>query len=226
MPRGAQHLEPPLEIPVRLCLGAVPRAGRAQSCPRADSPLLGFMSISPDQNVSPESLIIPFLLPRCQVQNSICLLRIQMLAAHQAEGALSSPCYLEVAPDECSDAGELFLSFEGRGRREEAHYCLEMNTLPKWRHVQQLEAGDSPQGATCQQGGVIFICRQTGLPWGQLCHDRNPVNPKLQGTRGCPRLPTQPAARGPVGSSATVTWLWAGKALWSQVPPWVRDNAG
>lgn len=138
-------------------------------------------------------------LPPCQVQSSSCLLRFQMLAARQAKGALSSTCYLEVAP---VIAGGLFLSFEGRGGG---------SLLPGGEHVAQMEAG----GAAGGWGGAIFICRQTALPWGQLCRQDNP---RLQGTRGLP----SPSC--PVGSNAPVTQLWAGKTLWIQIPPWMRDN--
>lgn len=120
-------------------------------------------------------------LPPCQVQSSICLLRFQMLAARQAKGCTQLHLLPRSSQMNAVIPGGLFISFEGRGGREEAHYSLEMNMWPKWRCVQQLEAGDSPQGATSQQGGVIFICRQTALPWGQLCHHGNPVAPSCKG---------------------------------------------
>lgn len=106
-------------------------------------------------------------LPPCQVQSSTCLLRFQMLPAHQAKCALSSTCYLEVAPDECSDCRRFVSLIWGEGRKGGG------SLLPGDEHVAQMEAGAAAGG----WGGAIFICRQTGLPWGQLCHQENPVAP-------------------------------------------------
>lgn len=116
----------------------------------------------------------------------------------------------------------LFPSFEGRGGRQDAHYCLERNMWPKWRCVQQLEAGDSPREPhPSQEESFLSADRHsslgTALPsWESgesLC-------PKLQGTRGCPHLPTQPAARGQCHCHRAV----GRESSMDSDSSWVRDN--
>lgn len=98
--------------------------------------------------------------------------QFQMLAARQAK--LSPTHHLEAAPDECRDCR--FVSFEGRGGRQEAHYCLEMKMWPKCMRVQQLEAEDSPRKPRPSQEELFYLQTDT-LPWRWLCHHRNPGNP-------------------------------------------------
>lgn len=163
-------------------------------------------------------------LPPCQVQSPICLLWFQMLAARQAKGALSSTCYLEVLSDECSHSRRFVYLVWGERRKGGG------SLQPGDEHVAQMEVSaaaggwEQSPGSHIPPGRSYFYLQTDSSPLGTALPPRESHGPKLQGARGCPCLPTQPASRGPTGSDATVTRLWAGKTPWIQIPPRVRDN--